>query len=361
MMMFKVAILLVLGGVACSQETTPPVGDSGAPGDHSPVNPSLGSSDGNLLTDLPADKDLIARRSVTEETSLFQLSKDVEALKGALENEVAKREIAEERVTQTMNALNSAISLLTGSAGQFSRVDSVVESIANVRVEVGQTITQTIAQERSELNQVVTTGLGSLTTETNNKLTAFRSEVDTLLANAKKEMAAAADASKNLAKCADQGQYFDPAANVCRTTIWSRFFNNDWGGENGYVPNRRLTFTKWRDDTDLKITYFDNFRVHGHHWCRASWYVEIDRKECTDPGRISYDKYSHQQHDYWMNDHIGGSANGICKGTSAGKIKKGTHVVEIRCYTHRCDTYTGHSGQGGYIIVEEVMSTKVNN
>merc|ERR1711964_544582 len=119
------------------------------------------------------------------------------------------------------------------------------------------------------------------------------------------------------------GQMYDSAAKTCRTVFWERWWNNDWGSENGYVPNRRITFTKWRDDTDVKITYHDNMRVHGTNWCRAAWYVEIDRSECKDPGRISFDKYSHQQHNYWMNDHVGGSAHGVCRSTGKGRITKG--------------------------------------
>ncbi len=295
---------------------------------------------------------------------------------------IAKSEASQEALKTTISSLTSTMNLIASTTQQMGRIDSAFQSQASTAAtisasiassgekltDVSASLSTTIAANQRDIvnlqmtiEQLVRDEMAKVMDTVNTAIAASSKKVDdSVKASADKVNKAHSDitASAGAAKCVEKNQLFDSAAKTCRTAVWTRHFNNEDSRENGWLSNRRLSFTKWFDDTMLVIDYHDNMRVHGHHWCRANWRVHIDRSECNDPGVIRFTKYNHQQHNYWMNFHVGGSAHGVCRRTGRGVIKKGSHTIEVYVGTDRCDTHTGHHGQGGYITVRETLVEK---
>jgi len=144
-----------------------------------------------------------------------------------------------------------------------------------------------------------------------------------------------------------------------KTKVFHRMMNNADGRDSGYVDNRYIVFKKERDDTHMRVFYYDNFRVHGHT-AHANWNVMIcDEKgngcaHCRDPGRINMNKYSNHQHNWWMNDYLGHGIMGLCKSSENRVLKKGTYQLKVMIDNNRYDIYTGHN-QANSFMVDEVL------
>ena len=106
--------------------------------------------------------------------------------------------------------------------------------------------------------------------------------------------------------------------------------------------------------------YTDNMRLHGHT-SHAMWNIMICDSggngcdHCNDPGRLMHWKHSSHQHNWWMNDHHGGTIFGICKSTANRKLVVGAYQLKILIDQNRYDINTGHDGQYGSFMVDEVM------
>jgi hypothetical protein len=136
-------------------------------------------------------------------------------------------------------------------------------------------------------------------------------------------------------------------------------WTNSDGREGGYVSNRQVVFKKLSKDTHIRIMYKDNMRLHGHT-SHGRWNVYIcdangnGCSDCKDPGPIQHWKYSSHQHNWWMNDHHGGTIFGLCKKSNNRDLVVGTYQLKIYINSARYDLYTGH-GDYNMFMVDEVL------
>jgi len=138
-----------------------------------------------------------------------------------------------------------------------------------------------------------------------------------------------------------------------------RMFNNDDGRDSGYLSNREVTFTKTESNTYMRVWYHDNMRVHGHQ-AYGRWNIMVCDQNgngcdhCNNPGRLQYWKYSHHQHNWWMNDHHNGGMTGLCKSAGNRNMGKGTFKFRVMIDHNRYDMYTGHNTHS-MLMVDEVF------
>lgn len=148
--------------------------------------------------------------------------------------------------------------------------------------------------------------------------------------------------------------------NLNMERIWHNLWTNDDSRNGGYVNNREITFTKMQDDTYIRVMYYDNMRVHGHT-SHAMWETYVcdanggGCSRCQDPGRMMHWRWSGHQHNWWVNNHSGGTMYGICKKTDNRALVKGTYKLRVYLHENRYDIHTGHSGQQGSYMVDEVL------
>lgn len=141
--------------------------------------------------------------------------------------------------------------------------------------------------------------------------------------------------------------------------VHHKMFTNDDGRDGGYINNRDVTFTKTEDATFIRVWYHDNMRVHGHT-AYGRWNVMVcdvngnGCDHCNNPGRLQYWKYSHHQHNWWMNDHHNGGMTGLCKSAGNRNMGKGTFKFRVMIDHNRYDMYTGHNTHS-MLMVDEVF------
>ena len=87
----------------------------------------------------------------------------------------------------------------------------------------------------------------------------------------------------------------------------------------------RMTFTKKRDNTVLRVTFSENIRVMGRG-VAVRWFITIDGQECVKPSKLDIAMY---QSDPTENSPIPSVLVGICQANAAGQIKKGTHNIDV--------------------------------
>merc|ERR1712048_1275088 len=107
--------------------------------------------------------------------------------------------------------------------------------------------------------------------------------------------------------------------------------NDNYGGDQvDEIPMRKLVFTKQSDTTLMKLTYADNFRVHGSGKA-CYWRIRVDGRNC--PVDIWNGKHSGHSSD---NDYTPHAIIGTCS-----KLAAGAHTMTIQlwrgggsdCYT----------------------------
>lgn len=126
------------------------------------------------------------------------------------------------------------------------------------------------------------------------------------------------------------------------------------GIDSGPVPGRELTFTKKYNDTKLRVSYSDHFRVNGAgKACR--WEVYFNGLPCSQPGRVAYDVYVDSG-----NTHRPATVLGYCESTSAGSLDAGD-VIDVNVLVSNSpgysgsDCYTGWQSDATWLLeVEEV-------
>jgi hypothetical protein len=159
-----------------------------------------------------------------------------------------------------------------------------------------------------------------------------------------------------------KGECIVPAlsATAYMDAVTHNLWTNGDNRENGYLNGRDLKFTKFYDNTYMRIMYFDNVRVRGHT-AHGQWSIHVCDSQggrcadCTDPGPLQHWRWSGHQHGWWMNDHTGGTIFGLCKATSALELVKGQYSLRIMVGNTRYDLQTGHQGSHGSFTVDEVM------
>merc|ERR1712032_1549823 len=113
--------------------------------------------------------------------------------------------------------------------------------------------------------------------------------------------------------------------------------NDNYGGDQvDEIPMRKLVFTKRSDKTLMKLTYADNFRVHGSGKA-CYWRIRVDGRNC--PIDIYNGKHSGHGSD---NDYTPHAIIGTCS-----KLSAGSHTMTIQLWRNSgADCYTGWSASG---------------
>ena len=126
----------------------------------------------------------------------------------------------------------------------------------------------------------------------------------------------------------------------------------------------RMSFSKRRSDTYLRLTWSSNFRMIGNGKC-AQWYFMINGNRCTLPGSVegtlSYitTLQGASGSSLTLNSHRHGTITGVCKGTSAGSLGSGSHTVSV--WVGQCplrtdlgvgDVYSGWDSTSHFIVEE---------
>lgn len=185
----------------------------------------------------------------------------------------------------------------------------------------------------------------------NSAVKSLKAQTDAFLACQKKQQI------HNGQGCKDPAQPTDMNMERVAHQLWT----NDDSRNGGYLNNREITFTKNSDSTYIRVMYYDNMRVHGHT-SHAMWEIYIcdangnSCGQCNNPGRMMHWRWSGHQHNWWINDHSGGTVYGICKSsTSKGNLGAGNYKLRVNLHSNRYDIHTGHQGQHGSFMVDEVL------
>ena len=118
------------------------------------------------------------------------------------------------------------------------------------------------------------------------------------------------------------------------------------GTDIGIIESRLLSFEKLRSNSDIRISYTDNFRTFGYgKACR--WEILIDGTSCPSQPLV-YDNYVSQG-----NIHRSGTFVGYCSGLDTGLHEIQIYVDNTPGYT-RSDCYTGWENSTWLIEAEEV-------
>jgi len=121
--------------------------------------------------------------------------------------------------------------------------------------------------------------------------------------------------------------------------------------DNGQVVSRVLAMKKNYNDTAIRITYCDNFRVYGHN-VAARWEVRVDGQ--TIPGgALVYDRYAAQTSGSWTNNHYFSTLFGFAQGINAGNHQIQVWVSNSPGYGV-CDAWTGWTNSRWTIEAQEV-------
>jgi len=126
---------------------------------------------------------------------------------------------------------------------------------------------------------------------------------------------------------------------VGERVTWKQQYNQADGRDSSWINYRILDFDKLEDDTEIRFTYSDNFRVHKtSHNC--NWEIRVNGASCPT-GVISRSMHTAEND----NDHQPGVIAGYC-----GDLKKGRHQMRIWLTSNsghnNHDCYTG--GYWGY-------------
>jgi len=174
--------------------------------------------------------------------------------------------------------------------------------------------------------------------------------------------------AEGVTACAVEGQFSDGDgdcvdAEVPENMEIAKVSYNEWddddGRENGFLTANNLNFDKHYDDTYLRIFWYENIRTHGHT-ANGRWNIFIcdsgggSCSHCSDPGKLQNWRHSSHQHNWWMNDHTGGTIFGLCKKTESFDLVKGKYQLKIYVDSAHYDMYTGHNQRGNF-MVDEVM------
>ena len=273
--------------------------------------------------------DSVADRFNKLETSLAEDAKNA--------NEVDQSTQAKLDVTGTMLAkeLSTSKSALTAEL-----MDAVKK------------LTAKISTQKSSIKEAIEDRLSTVVT----KSTKIKEDGEAMIAQ-----------MEEASKCQAEGQFYtgekcvDPemADNAHLSKVYHKMWTNSDGRENGYIDNRDLTFKKNYDDTYIRIFWYDNIRTHGHVG-NGRWNIHIcdasggSCSHCNDPGKLQNWRHSSHQHNWWMNDHTGGTIFGLCKKTDSFDMKAGTYQLKILADNAHYDMDTGNNQHGSF-MVDEVM------
>lgn len=244
--------------------------------------------------------------------------------------------------------------------GLKDKATSVDEAVANREISDADKLAGEVAEaeerlegESNQLEKDVTDGLAEIV----KKGDQLMAEADKLDADLQKMEA-----------CNTQGKMYDVGSDECKEpevdemALVPRVQHGGWthtdGRDAGYVDKHQMAFEKKSDDTFIRVFYYDNMRTHGHI-SHGKWWVMICDADgngcgkCTSPGELTYWRWSGHQHNWWVDDYVGGLVTGLCKASERGPIRKGKHMIKIMINSNRYDLITGHN-QYGSVTIDEV-------
>jgi hypothetical protein len=277
-------------------------------------------------------------------------------------------------VDDTSASLSALSSVGQAALTTFGRVDNLIQRSADqetaMTVELAETQAAT-GKMLADAGKSFETMREDRAKVISDSIAKALASVDQVSADLDSRIKAMQDSPTSADACGKKGDVYtgdacvatQPDSLMTLPLMYYTKFNNDDGRDSGWLNNRWLRFKKhYGDETTIKVTYYDNMRVHGWGHCHGMWEVYFcdnngnGCQQCTNPGRVNFWKYSHQAHNYWMNDHIGYTAVGYCKQAGNRKLEKGgAYMLKVQLHDQRCDMYTGSSGQVGSLQAEEVL------
>jgi hypothetical protein len=342
-----------------------------------PTGPSVMVEDGAIVMNNPngdvtfkVRRDATMEREVTEtvkvselQAKLSQLKQDVVALQASLTNR-----------NDTHTTVDMA---LNNSYAGMNRIDDADAKLKELNDTTHEKLAKLMEQTEADLGTAADDNekaLENLKTSLKGKIDEVVNKYKTITDNAKTEQGKIEAALSKHVECGKKKQVYngqscvqgnpDPLETL--PEMYYTMFNNDDSRDSGWLNKRELNFKKEHgDETVIRVTYYDNMRVHGWNNCHAMWEVYFCDKngngcqQCSNPGRVNFWKYSHQAGNWWMNDHIGYTAVGYCRQAGNRKLEKGgEYRARVMVHNNRCDIHTGASGQVGSLQIEEVRLQK---
>lgn len=141
------------------------------------------------------------------------------------------------------------------------------------------------------------------------------------------------------------------SSDAVRTSTYATGNGPQSGIDSGQLLSRVLTVTKAEPDTDLRISYTDNFRVLGGvAGSAARWELRIDGASCPSQA-LAYDIYSSQD----SNHHRSDTFVGYCRGLGAGTYEVQVWVGAVPGFPASGDAYTGWLDSTWVLEAEEVF------
>ena len=133
-------------------------------------------------------------------------------------------------------------------------------------------------------------------------------------------------------------------------------YGND-GRDSGYLDGRVLSFTKTRDDTDIRISWSDNRRTLAYSY--GYWEIYLNGQHCTVPGRMrSYRHTRGIDNGSYSDYHLSSTHIHYCNTTAAGPLTAGTYEIKIQVHHvggGRSDWYVGWDNTQYVLEAEEVF------
>jgi hypothetical protein len=344
--------------------------------------PGIETKDGNVVFIAPADASFVKEK--LEEANLDELQKETGNLADALGSQGAA---VEDIKGQGAASLASSGKILAAS-GEMNKVTAqaarIMDSLEDVQIAVDEAMVEgaavhnhTVTMLVNEMNDVLTDAFDKLKATLGAQADVLTDEYQAKLISANNVSdilgVSAAQISSDIdayEACSEQGQLYRADTGECGdplvdpkkiiNKVYHRMFSNTDGRDNGYVNERYISFTKYNDDTYMRIFYFDNFRVHGHH-AHAMWNIMICDENgngcdhCSDPGRLMNWRWAGHQSNWWMNDHVGQTVTGLCKKGGSRDMRKGKYRLRVMIDSNYYDMFTGHNQQQNNFMVDEVM------
>lgn len=271
---------------------------------------------------------------------------------------------------------------LSESKTELKKVlDDLVSQVDSSLEDSSATVTETLESTSTEMTaaqETVSTNLNKkadkiakdaekATTALGDKLEAGLAKNEETISGTDKTLAAHLKKIDEMKKCLALGQVYNPTKNECQAPSspapkqihFRKLPNRNWHGT-GHVPTRDFTFNKKSEQTNLRIRYYDNFRVGAYtgHTCQTKVRLQIDGQECSDPGDINWHRHSQagRHGGRYQNNHFASHMSGLCKKVGNKHIGKGNHQIKVHMFWHNgCGLYSGWDNQYAYIEVEEIF------
>jgi flagellar biosynthesis chaperone FliJ len=118
--------------------------------------------------------------------------------------------------------------------------------------------------------------------------------------------------------------------------------------DNGQIASRVLSFTKAKTNTQIRISYTDNWRTYGTgKGCR--WEIRVDGRSCPNQALV-YDDYAYKDDNTFSSRKV----IGYCSGIAAGSHTIGIWVGNVPGGHSAGDCYTGWNTSTWVLEAEEV-------